>query len=276
MRKLLLALIVFFTFPLIGLTQTGIWVEFDGVYLQKYDGLRAYGQKTNNRNGSIRPFVGIGLSESWSMGVMGDFLSYRDREEDVTSIFPIYNPNPAEPGNPEIIAYQRVYNNAAKSNEFFSLGTFLRKDAQIGKRTSLSFTLYGLKGTGENGRLEVYPEYFNTGFPGWGCANCLSVIPGPIETRFREETWRFGLDLGFNWELNSWIDIGVKANFLEFRKQILSGYPQISNGLYLPGWPNFYPMNYGNRIDFGSAVAREGVRLSVNLRPFSQGKGEAQ
>ncbi|WP_332913552.1 hypothetical protein [Algoriphagus boritolerans] len=45
MRKLLLALTVFFTFPLIGLTQTEIWVEFDGVYLQKQDGLRAYGEK---------------------------------------------------------------------------------------------------------------------------------------------------------------------------------------------------------------------------------------
>jgi hypothetical protein len=38
MRKLLLAITVFFTFPLIGLTQTDAWVEFDGIYLQKYDG----------------------------------------------------------------------------------------------------------------------------------------------------------------------------------------------------------------------------------------------
>ena len=124
--------------------------------------------------------------------------------------------------------------------------------------------------------FEVYPEFFYTGFPGWGCANCLSVIPGPIETRFKEETWRFGLDLGFNWELNSRIEIGVKANFLEFRKQILSGYPQISNGYYPPNWMGNYPMNYGDRNDFGSAVAREGIRLLVNLRPFSQGKSEAQ
>lgn len=276
MKKLLLALTLFFTFPLIGLSQTDIWVEFDGGYLQKGDGLRAYGVKNNNRTGSVRPFVGIGLGKSWSMGLIGDFLSYRDREEDIPRSFPLYNPNPTEPSGQEIIGYQRVYNQAAKTNQLLSIGMFLRKDAKIGKRTTLSFSLYGLKGTGENGRFEVYPEYFYTGFPGWGCANCLSVIPGPIETKFKEETWRFGLDLGFNWELNSWIGIGVKANFLEFRKQILSSYPQISNGYYPPNWLGYYPMNYGNRFDFGSAVAREGIRVSVNLRPFSQGKDEAQ
>jgi len=276
MRKLLLALTVFFTFPLIGLTQTNIWAEFDGIYLQKYDGLIAYGEKNNSRNGSFRPFVGIGLGKSWSIGAMGDFLSYRDREKDVLSIYPIYNPNPTEPGNPEIIAYQTISNQAAKTNEFFSLGMFLRKDAQIGKRTALSFTLYGLKGTGENGIFEVYPEFFYTGFPGWGCANCLSIVAGPIETQFKEETWRFGLDLGFTYELNSWIEIGLKANFLEFRKQILSGYPQITNGYYPPNWFGNFLMNYGSRFDFGSAVAREGVRLSINLRPFSTRKGEAQ
>jgi hypothetical protein len=72
------------------------------------------------------------------------------------------------------------------------------------------------------------------------------------------------------------MDLGLKANFLEFRKQILSKYPESSNGLDPLPWPNANSMNYGERIDFGSAVVREGIRVSVNLRPFSLGKSEAQ
>jgi hypothetical protein len=33
---------------------------------------------------------------------------------------------------------------------------------------------------------------------------------------------------------------------------------------------------YGDQYDFGTAVMREGVRVSVRIKPFSAKKGEAQ
>lgn len=276
MRKVLLALCLFFFNPSLGLSQTDIWAEFDGTYWQKFDGLSVVGENYPIRTGSFRPFLGIGLGKSWSLGIMGDFLAYRDRENNVSSYFPIYNPNPSQPDNPEIIGYREATNLAAKSNAYFSIGMFLRKSAQIGKRTTLNLTLYGLKGTGKDGNYEIFPVYLYQGYPGWICTTCLSIFPGPFEYRFKEETWRFGLDLGFNWEVNSWMALGLKANLFEFRKQILSSYPQITNGFELPQWPNGNSMNYGDRIDFGSAAVREGIRLSINLSPFSSGKSEAQ
>ena len=276
MRKVLLALCMFFINPSLGLSQTDIWMEFDGTYWQKYDGLAAYEGNYSIRNGSFRPFLGVGLGKSWSLGMMGDFLSYRDREEDVSSSFPIYNPNSSDPGNPGIIGYQQFENKTAKTNAYFSFGIFLRKSVPIGKRTTVTLSLYGLKGTGEDGVYEIFPEYLYRGYPGWPCPNCLTLIPGPLEFSFKEETWRVGLDFGFSWRMNSWMDLGLKANFLEFRKQILSKYPEPSNGLDPLPWPNANSMNYGERIDFGSAVVREGIRVSVNLRPFSIGKSEAQ
>lgn len=276
MKKVLLAVCLFFINPPLGLSQTAVWTEFDGAYWQKFDGLSAIGEIYPIRTGSFRPFLGVGLGKSWSLGLMGDFLSYRDRENNVSSYFPIYNPNPSQPTNPEIIGYREATNLAAKSNAYFSFGMFLRKSAQIGKRTTLNLTLYGLNGTGKDGIYEIFPEYLNVGFPGWNCPTCFSIIPGPFEYRFKEETWRFGIDFGFNWAANSWIALGLKANLFEFKKQILTGYPQISNGLELPQWPSANSMSYGNRYDFVSAVVREGIRVSINLSPFSKGKTEAQ
>ncbi|MFC5191868.1 hypothetical protein ACFPIK_08820 [Algoriphagus aquatilis] len=272
MRKVLLAICLFFVNLSLGLSQTAVWTEFDGAYWQKFDGLSVNGENYLIRSGSFRPFLGMGLGKSWSLGLMGDFLAYRDREADVSSYLPVYNPNSPQPENPEIIGYQQINNFTAKSNAYFSFGMFLRKSVQLGKRTSLNLSLYGLKGTGAEGNYEIFPEFY----PGWNCPMCLSFVPGPLEFRFKEESWRFGLDFGFNWVLSSWMAFGLKANFFEFRKQILSSYPQISNGFELPQWPSGNSMNYGSRIGFGSAVVREGIRVSINFTPFSSGKSEAQ
>ncbi|MFN3998069.1 hypothetical protein [Algoriphagus sp.] len=69
---------MFFTFPLIGLIQIDFWAEFDGVYWQKYQGLKAYGVENIIRNGSLRPFVGI--------GVKSNFLEFRKQ---ILSSYPI-------------------------------------------------------------------------------------------------------------------------------------------------------------------------------------------
>ena len=276
MKKVLLVLCLFFVNPSLGLSQTDIWIEFDGIFWQKFDGLTAYEGNYPIRNGSFRPFLGVGLGKSWSMGMMGDFLSYRDREEDVSSSFPIYSPNSSESGNPEIIGYQQFENKTAKTNAYFSLGIFLRKSVPIGKRTTVTLSLYGLKGTGEEGTYEIYPEYLYRRYPDLPCPNCFTLIPGPLEFSFKEETWRVGLDFGFSWKVNSWMDLALKANFLEFRKQLLRNYSEPSIGLDPLPWPNANSMNYGDRIDFGSASVREGIRLAINLRPFSSGKSEAQ
>lgn len=277
MRKLILTFLPLILLTSVGYSQSKIWIEFDGSYFQKYDGLIAFGEENTVRHGSFRPFFGLRLGNSWSIGMMGDLLSYRDRERDAPSYFPIFDSNPPDPLNPQLIGYHQYLNSSAKTNEYFSLGLFVRKDIQLGKRTSLNFTTYGLKGKGENGIYEVYPEYRYSTFPGWACANCLSVVAGPLEYKFKEESWRFGLDLGFSWELNSWMGLGLRANLLQFRKQILSSYPQITNGYLGPTlFPNSNSMDYGNRFDFGTAVIRDGIRFSVNFRPFSDGKGEAQ
>ena len=178
LKKLVFTLAIIFSLPMVGLTQSGIWVELDGQYWQKYDGLRSYGDDYAVRQGSVRPWLGWGLGKSWSIGLMGDLMSFRDRENDGMGQYPIYEANPEDPENPTITGYQSYAIKSAKSNDFFYYGMFVRNAAKIGNKTSLTFSLYGSKGSGD-GSLEFYPDWYYAHFY-WPCINCLTVVEGPI------------------------------------------------------------------------------------------------
>ncbi|WP_192347387.1 hypothetical protein [Algoriphagus sp. Y33] len=64
-----------------------------------------------------------------------------------------------------------------------------------------------------------------------------------------------------------WMAVELRANLLEFRRQILqdNAPPILDSGF--GGYYNLY--NYfGTSEDFGSAVKRDGIRLGLVFQPF--------
>lgn len=91
----------------------------------------------------------------------------------------------------------------------------------------------------------------------------------PFVIPVEETNWRTGLDVSFSYALNNWVDLGLRANFLEFRKQIIQKEPMISNHM---GQPNQFSVlgdvYAGDYFYFGSAVPRKGIRISLTFKPF--------
>ena len=85
-----------------------------------------------------------------------------------------------------------------------------------------------------------------------------------------ETNWKVGLDFAFTYNLNPWVTLEVRANLLEYRKQILKDKRALLieyDAEYTP----FYlatSQYFGNHYDFGSAIARDGIRFGLIFSPF--------
>lgn len=270
MKKTLL-LLFFLTVPILVFSQEKgkVFLELDGVYWEK--SLDNTGNLTaqKNRFGSLRPYLGIGVGKGWSLGLMGNYQSYDLQQDELVGLRAIYSNTPDDTGNYPIIDYTQFQSPLGMTNEFFGFGAFIRKRVELGKRTSLNFNFYGMREKSENGNFEGYPNYSTWDY--YPCPNCLSYIPYPIKYSFEESNWRFGLDVAFAYELKPWLDLGVKANFLEFKKQSIMDNDLLytTHDAIYPTYPMIGIYNYyGDRYYFGSAVAREGIRISLLFQPF--------
>ncbi|QYH40767.1 MULTISPECIES: hypothetical protein [unclassified Algoriphagus] len=268
MRKLLLLSMLF----LISVSaycqeKKGIWFELDGVYWEKALKQTQSIAPEKARFGGGRFFAGIPLGKSWSLGLMGSHHSYYEPQETGYTNRSIYGP-PAEDGNSySIVGIARDPVLVGLQNELVGFGLFLQKSITLGERTSVNFNLFSMRERGANAKLEFYPDYSYLFW--WPCLNCLSIVPGPFLIPVEETNWRTGLDVSFSYALNNWVDVGLRANFLEFRKQIIQKEPMISNHM---GQPNQFSVlgdiYAGDYFYFGSAVPREGIRISLTFKPF--------
>ncbi|MDF2156461.1 hypothetical protein [Algoriphagus sp. CAU 1675] len=267
MKKLILLFLIG-ALPFLAFSQSNksFWIEIDGIYWEKSLGNQQYIGPEKSRFGSIRPMIGWNLKNSWAIGLMGNYQSYLEQQQDLKIYNPIYFYPEETPEFPQIISYSEANAKTGMSNEFFGWGVFLRKSIQLGEKTSLNLNFYGMRESGKNGNFEIYSfTYF---YPFLPCLNCLTINPGPLQAPMEEKNWRFGLDLAFAWQLKPWMDLGVRANFLEFRKRsLIDPRGQITNIMYEPIYDASRSL-YGDRYDFGSALSREGIRLSLTFKPF--------
>lgn len=259
--KKLYFLFLILMFPFITNGQTKPWIELEGMYWQKAESLSPFVDQSNIYRGTFRTWIGNDLGKSWSMGLVGDFTSYRDRESDLFIQTTITSPDPNDPGQEQIVGYRTNDYKVAIKNEIYSYGLFLRKETKLTDKFSLDFSVFGLYGKGNSGTFEVYPGPSPLFYPCGNCSSFPSIIPISIE----ESTWRFGIDIGFSYSINSWLALGVRANALEFQKQTIS---RKQNDQVMDNPDPFYYLNYGDRNSFGSGITEEGVRVSVRLRPF--------
>lgn len=210
--------------------------------------------------------LGWNFETFWSIGLMGNYQSYYQQQQDLSIFNPIYENVAADADPPLVIGYTESSAKTGMNNEYFAWGIFLRRNIQLGKKTFLNLNLYGMRETGKNGQFEIYPAYNYYWF--YSCPNCLSTTPEPIEIGFAEKNWRYGLDLAFSWQLRSWMDLGFRANFLEFRKQsVIDKRGPINTLVYDPFWASIQGF-FGDRYDFGSTIPREGIRLSLTFSLF--------
>ncbi|TFV96002.1 hypothetical protein E4S40_07185 [Algoriphagus kandeliae] len=265
MKKTIL-LLFFALLPLLVYSQEkqALFFEIDGNYWEKSLSYPQLFAPEKERFGGARLFFGLPMGEKWSIGLMGSYQAYYEAQENGSYNRELYGPEPDENGNPIIIGTSRVEMPVGLQNDLFGLGLFLQRRISLGKRTTLAFNFYGIRESGK-GQLEIFPDY---SYLYWPCPNCLSIAPGPIIREMEEKNWKAGIDISFAWSLNDWMDLGIRANFLEFRKRTLSNNSDIVNTLvYDPLWA-LADGYTGDRYDFGSAVSREGVRISLTLRPF--------
>lgn len=268
MKKFYLILFILIA-PHFSQGQTKAWIEFDGMYGQKSADLSFYGEQSNLYQGTFRTWIGKDVGKSWSLGLLGNYGSYTSRESDFSTQTFITSPGPTNPGEQVIVGFRTGNFRVALQNKFMSYGFFLRKERKLTEKISLDLNFTALHGQGNSGTFEVYPAP-SVFFP---CVNCLSM-PGVFPIPMEESLWRFGFDLGFSYAVNTWISLGLRANMLEFQKRTISRSPD--RQIYADTPDPFYNLNYGDRYDFGTAIMREGVRVSVRLKPFSTRKGEAQ
>lgn len=257
MKNFLLLLLGAFLVPSIANSQSKFWVEMDGIYWQKY-GLEGTGGTNYLFRGTVRPWLGMNIGNSWDFGIMADHTSYRLQEPDITYNDPIFYPNPTNENQVDLIGYQKITYKVARKNEFNSFGFFLRKSANLGERMSLDFSLLGLFGSGEEGEFEIY-------YVPIPCPNCLQ-ISSPIPISIKETSQKVGIDLGWQYRLSPKLSMGVRTNVLQFTKTSIEGNLNDSGD---NAWiPFTYNLPFGDRKEFGSGITREGVRILVQYRPF--------
>lgn len=259
-------LLFFALLPLLVYSQEreSVFFELDGNFWEKSLSYPQFFAPEKNRFGSSRLFIGFPLTEIWALGLLGSYQAYYQAQENGSYFRELFAPEPDENGNPIYIGNTRVELPAGLQNDLFGIGLFLKRKVRLGKKTSLAFNLYGIRESGK-GQLEIFPDY---SYFFWPCPNCLSVAPGPIIQEMEEKNWKAGLDISFAWSLSDWMDVGIRANFLEFRKQSLSTNSDMINTFVNDPFLGVADGYSGDRYDFGSAVSREGVRVSLTFRPF--------
>ncbi|MBB6326817.1 hypothetical protein FHS59_002445 [Algoriphagus iocasae] len=228
--------------------------------------------------GSIRPMIGINLKKNWSLGIITNFSSYQDQVSPVEISYPIYG-ELDENDNYPVIGYRNTSQEASFKNSLVGYGVFLKKFINLGKKTSINLSLYGMKESRNEGNLLISPDFgsyypcVNCYYPtssNFYCPTCLSIAYSRIEIPFEETNWRAGLDIAFAYQLKPWLGLEVRANILEYRKQILKDkrvqYETIDFA-YDP-FLGAISQYFGNHYDLGSAVARDGVRFGLIFSPF--------
>jgi len=268
MKKLLL-LFVFGLNPLLSLSQEsnrGPFFEIDGSYWEKSINHPQFIAPEKNRFGGVRVFFGLPIGQNWAIGLLGSHQSYYEEQARGYQNREIYGHDPNESGNSILLGYTQDELNVGLQNELVGWGLFLQRKVKLGTRTSLNFNLYAMRESGKNGQLEIFPDY--TYLAWWPCPNCLSIAPGPITRSVQERNWKSGIDLAFVWALSKKLDLGIRANFLEFRKRTISTNSGEINTLVFDPLQALADGYAGDRYDFGSAVGREGVRISLTFRPF--------
>ena len=276
--KKILFLIFGLLFTLAAQAQTSdskFWFGFDGTYWQS--AIHPSNPLAVERNmlGSIRPMVGLNLEKNWSLGIITNFSSYQKEASPVQVNFPIYGEGDEENYYP-IIGYRYSSQEASLKNDLSGFGLFLKKYIPVGKKTSLNFTLYGMKESGKDGKVLVTPDFLNYYYPfpasysSYYCATCLSIAYLRYEIPMSETNWKMGLDLAFAYQIKSWLAIEARANVLEYKKQILKDERETYETVDYVYDP-FYASTtqyFGNHYDIGSAVAREGIRFGLIFSPF--------
>lgn len=239
-----------------------LWIEVDGGYWQKGNPSTSFNTYERERSGSIRPMIGLNFSEKWGVGVMMNFQSYRVKTDDVQTSYPIYDYD--DQGNYTNVQYEIFYNKAAIQNDLKGFGLFIRRNIKLGNKTSLNFNFYGLKESGKEGNIEVYPG------PYYPCFNCLSISNYAYENPIIETNWKFGIDVAFAYQATKWMALEIRANLFEFRRQIIKdNAPQLIDPGFSPSYTFYNIYNkFGTKEDFGSAVNRDGIRFGLLFNPF--------
>ncbi len=218
-----------------------------------------------NMSGSIRPMVGLNLQRNWSIGIITNFSSYQNQASPTEYNFPIYG-EPDEDNYQPIVGYRDVYQEASLKNKLRGYGAFLKKRITLGQKTSINLSMYGMKESGKEGNILMAPD-FGYYFP---CINCLSIAYSRTEIPMEETNWKVGLDFAFAYQLKSWVALEVRANILEYRKQILKDKREVYETIDFAYDPFFGASSqyFGNHYDLGSAVRRDGIRFGLIFSPF--------
>ncbi len=244
-------------------TESQFWVGVDGSYWQN-------SVKSGNDFGiekefysSIRPMIGLKVSDKWDVGIMTSINSY----EEAYNSFSYTVGNPIFDGDGNVIGTNTrtdIYD-VSVDNNLFGVGLFARRHIPLGKKTSINLSPYAIRESGDSGSLNIfYPfGFFDP------CVNCLSITPGPLQIPIEEENWRFGVDAAFAYQAGEWIKLEIRANLLELRRQNLSSAEDFASILPFPDPISSVAQSYlGSYTDFGSAIRRQGIRFGLVLSPF--------
>lgn len=277
MKKIQLLIFALF-FSSAGMAQSQeskFYFGFDASYWQR--SLHQSEPLAIQRNmlGSIRPMIGFRLQKDWSIGIISNFSSYQKQVSPVEFSYPIYG-EPEEDEYYPIIGFRNVYQEASLKNNLSGYGIFLKKLIRLGEKTSFNLSLYGMKESGNEGNVVLSPDfdfyytYFSPTSSSYYCPTCLSIAYSRIEIPLKETNWRVGLDLAFAYQWKPWVSMEIRANLLEYRKQILKDQREIYQTVDFVYDP-FYGAStqyFGNHTDFGSAIARDGLRFGLIFSPF--------
>lgn len=270
MKKFQLLIIALF-FSLATMAQnpdSKFWFGFDASYWQR--GIHNSDPLAVQRDmhGSIRPMAGLNLQKNWSVGIITNFSSYQEKASPTEYSYPIYGA-PDENDDSPLTGYRNIYHETSLKNNLRGYGVFLKKFFPLGNKTSFNLNLYGMKESGKEGNILLAPDFGYFGFF-YPCINCLSIAYSRIEIPMDETNWKVGMDLAFAYQLKPWLGLEVRANVLEYRKQILKDKRETYETIDFVYDP-FYAATtqyFGNHYDFGSAVARDGIRFGLIFSPF--------
>ncbi|WP_296702783.1 hypothetical protein [Algoriphagus sp.] len=244
------------------------WFGFDASYWQRAIHNSNPLDVQRDMLGSIRPMIGLNLPKNWSIGVITNFTSYQEKASPIEYSYPIIGA-PIENDDYPIIGYRNVFQQASLKNSLRGYGFFLKKYISLGKKTSINFSLYGMKESGKDGKIIMAPDFGTFGYY-YPCINCLSIAYIRNEIPMTETNWKVGFDFAFAYQIKPWLGLEVRANILEYRKQVLKD-QRVTNQLIDFAYDPYYGATaqyFGNHYDFGSAVVRDGIRFGLIFSPF--------
>lgn len=254
-------------------TDSKFWFGFDASYWQRAIHNSDPLAVKRDMLGSIRPMIGVNLQKNWSIGIITNFSSYQNQVNPAEISYPIYGEADENNSYP-VIGYRTSYQEASLKNDLKGFGLFLKKYISLGNKTSLNLSIYGMNESGKEGKVLMTPDislyYPYPGYSDYYCQTCLSIAYSRYEIPMSETNWKVGLDLAFAYQLKPWLGLEARANILEYRKQTLKDKREIYETVDFAYDPYFGATTqyFGNHYDFGSAVARDGIRFGLIFSPF--------